>query len=95
MLSIELREGPVDPELAQLYPAMLARCTNRGFGRRRPFDADGVASEGDADGFVPMHHAEDFVARLPPGLGRLHRLAGVGHISITTRFGDILDAVSA
>lgn len=44
VLSIELREGPVDPELAQLYPAMLARCTNRGFGRRRPFDADGVAS---------------------------------------------------
>jgi pimeloyl-ACP methyl ester carboxylesterase len=49
--------------------------------------------QGDADGFVPMHHAEDFVARLPSGLGRLHPLAGVGHISITARFGDILDAV--
>ena len=49
--------------------------------------------QGDADGFVPMHHAEDFVARLPTGLGRLHRLAGVGHLSITARFGDILDAV--
>ena len=49
--------------------------------------------QGDADGFVPMHHAEDFVARLPTGRGRLHRLAGVGHLSITARFGDILDAV--
>jgi pimeloyl-ACP methyl ester carboxylesterase len=49
--------------------------------------------QGDADGFVPMHHAEDFVARLPTGLGRLHRLAGVGHLSITAHFGDILDAV--
>jgi pimeloyl-ACP methyl ester carboxylesterase len=49
--------------------------------------------QGDADGFVRMHHAEDFVARLPPGLGRLHRLPGVGHISITDRFGEILDAV--
>ncbi len=51
--------------------------------------------QGDADRFVPMHHAEDFVARLPEGLGRLHRLAGVGHISITARFGEILDAVLA
>ena len=51
--------------------------------------------QGDADGFVPMHHAEDMVARLPTGLGRLHRLRGVGHISITARFGDVLDAVLA
>ncbi len=49
--------------------------------------------QGDADAFVPMHHAEDIVARLPAGLGRLRRLAGVGHFSITARFGDILDAV--
>ncbi len=51
--------------------------------------------QGDADRFVPMHHAEDFVARLPTGLGRLHRLADVGHISITARFGEVLDAVLA
>lgn len=43
VLSIVLRDGPVDPELAQLYPVMLARSTNRGIGRRRPFDAGAVA----------------------------------------------------
>lgn len=49
--------------------------------------------QGDADRMVPLHHAEDVVARLPPGLGRLHRLAGVGHLSIIGRVGEILDAV--
>jgi len=50
--------------------------------------------QGDADWMVPMHHAEDVVARLPDGLGRLHRLAGVGHLSITQRVGDIFDVVA-
>jgi pimeloyl-ACP methyl ester carboxylesterase len=50
--------------------------------------------QGDADRMVPMHHAEDVVARLPDGLGRLHRLAGVGHLSIIGRAGEILDAVA-
>jgi pimeloyl-ACP methyl ester carboxylesterase len=50
--------------------------------------------QGDADRMVPMHHAEDVVARLPAGVGRLHRMAGVGHLSITERAGEILDAVA-
>jgi pimeloyl-ACP methyl ester carboxylesterase len=50
--------------------------------------------QGDADQMVPMDHAEDIVARLPDGIGRLHRLPGVGHISIQARIGEILDAAS-
>jgi pimeloyl-ACP methyl ester carboxylesterase len=49
--------------------------------------------QGESDRMVPMHQAEDVVARLPEGLGRLHRLAGVGHLSIVGRVGEILDAV--
>jgi pimeloyl-ACP methyl ester carboxylesterase len=50
--------------------------------------------QGDADRMVPMHHAEDLIARLPAGVGRLHRMAGVGHLSITERVGEIFDAVA-
>ncbi|MGD9528781.1 alpha/beta fold hydrolase [Pseudonocardia sp.] len=50
--------------------------------------------QGEADQMVPMDHAEDIVARLPEGIGRLHRLPGVGHISIHARIGEILDAAS-
>jgi pimeloyl-ACP methyl ester carboxylesterase len=49
--------------------------------------------QGDADRMVPLHHAEDLVARLPAGLGRLHRLAGEGHLSIVARVGEILDVL--
>jgi pimeloyl-ACP methyl ester carboxylesterase len=48
---------------------------------------------GDLDRVVPMHHAEDVVARLPAGLGRLHRLVGEGHLSILGRVGEVLDAL--
>ena len=49
--------------------------------------------QGDADRFVPVHHAEDLVRRLPDGIAMLHLLPGTGHLSIQTRFGEILDAV--
>jgi pimeloyl-ACP methyl ester carboxylesterase len=49
--------------------------------------------QGDADQYIPMHHAEDIVRRLPPGIGQLHRLEGVGHFSITARVGEILDSI--
>ncbi|MGI5132041.1 alpha/beta fold hydrolase [Pseudonocardia sp. CA-107938] len=49
--------------------------------------------QGDADPFVPVHHAEDLVRRLPAGVGHLHLLPGVGHLSLQTRFGEILDAL--
>jgi pimeloyl-ACP methyl ester carboxylesterase len=49
--------------------------------------------QGDADHYVPLHHADDIMRRLPPGIGDLHRLYGVGHFSITSRIGDILDTV--
>jgi pimeloyl-ACP methyl ester carboxylesterase len=49
--------------------------------------------QGDTDRMVPMHHAEDVVARLPEGIGQLYRLAGVGHLSIIDRVGEVLDAV--
>jgi pimeloyl-ACP methyl ester carboxylesterase len=48
--------------------------------------------QGDADKYVPMHHAEDIVRRLRPGIGHLRRLEGDGHFSITTRIGEILDS---
>jgi pimeloyl-ACP methyl ester carboxylesterase len=50
--------------------------------------------QGDADRFVPMHHAEDILSRLPAGVGHLHRLHGVGHFSITERAGEIFDSVT-
>ena len=49
--------------------------------------------QGDADRFVPVHHAEDLVRRLPDGIATLHLLPGTGHLSIQSRFGEILDAV--
>jgi pimeloyl-ACP methyl ester carboxylesterase len=50
--------------------------------------------QGEDDAMVPMHHAEDLLARLPEGTARLHRLPGTGHLSITQRVGDILDALA-
>jgi len=40
---------------------------------------------------VPMHHAEDMVGRLPNAT--LHRLPGVGHVSIRLHIGEILDSL--
>jgi pimeloyl-ACP methyl ester carboxylesterase len=50
--------------------------------------------QGDADSMVPMHHAEDIASRLPAGIGRLHRLPGVGHLSIQDHVGEVLDALA-
>ena len=47
--------------------------------------------QGDDDSMVPMHHAEDMVSRLPNAT--LHRLPGVGHISIQAHIGEILDSL--
>ena len=48
--------------------------------------------QGDDDLMVPMHHAEDMAARLPNAT--LHRLPGVGHVSIQLHIGEILDALA-
>ncbi|GAA4553243.1 alpha/beta hydrolase [Pseudonocardia xishanensis] len=48
---------------------------------------------GDADRTVPSHHAEDVLGRLPTGLGRLHRVAGVGHVSIVRHLDAVLDTL--
>jgi pimeloyl-ACP methyl ester carboxylesterase len=47
--------------------------------------------QGDDDLMVPMHQAEDMAARLPNAT--LHRLPGVGHVSIQLHIGEILDAL--
>ena len=49
--------------------------------------------QGEADRMVPIHHAQDLVARTPHAA--LHLLPGEGHISIQRRAGDILDALPA
>jgi pimeloyl-ACP methyl ester carboxylesterase len=49
--------------------------------------------QGDADAFVPIHHAEDLMRRLPDRVRHLHVLPGTGHFSIQGRVGEILDAV--
>ena len=46
--------------------------------------------QGDADAFVPVHHAEDLMRRLPDTMGHLHLLPDTGHFSIQGRFGEIL-----
>jgi pimeloyl-ACP methyl ester carboxylesterase len=50
--------------------------------------------QGEEDGMVPMHHAEDIAARLPAGLARVHRLPATGHLSIQDHIGDVLDALA-
>jgi pimeloyl-ACP methyl ester carboxylesterase len=50
--------------------------------------------QGEEDGMVPMHHAEDIASRLPAGTGRLHRLPGVGHLSIQEHAAEVLDALT-
>lgn len=50
--------------------------------------------QGDADRMVPPDHAERIIALLPEGLGKLHLLQGVGHLSIQSRIAEILDAAS-
>ena len=50
--------------------------------------------QGEQDDMVPMHHAEDIASRLPEGIGRLHRLPGVGHLSIQDHAAVILDALT-
>jgi pimeloyl-ACP methyl ester carboxylesterase len=50
--------------------------------------------QGEEDGMVPMHHAEDIAARLPAGLARVHRLPATGHLSIQDHIGDVLDALT-
>ncbi|HSK61535.1 MAG TPA: alpha/beta hydrolase [Actinomycetospora sp.] len=50
--------------------------------------------QGEDDGMVPMHHAEDIASRLPKGIARIHRLPGVGHLSIQDHVGDVLDALT-
>jgi pimeloyl-ACP methyl ester carboxylesterase len=47
--------------------------------------------QGDDDKMVPMHHAEAMAARLPNAT--LHRLPGVGHVSIQRHIGEIFDAL--
>lgn len=49
--------------------------------------------QGEDDAMVPMHHAEDIASRLPTGVGRLHRLPGVGHLSIQDHVGAVFDAL--
>jgi pimeloyl-ACP methyl ester carboxylesterase len=49
--------------------------------------------QGDADRTVPMHHAEDVLARLPADVGTLHRVPGAGHVSVVRRLGAILDTL--
>jgi pimeloyl-ACP methyl ester carboxylesterase len=49
--------------------------------------------QGEEDGMVPVHHAEDIAARLPDGIGRLHRLPATGHLSIQDHAADVLDAL--
>ena len=48
--------------------------------------------QGDDDLLVPMHHADDMAARLPNAT--LHRLAGVGHVSIQLHIGEIFDSLA-
>lgn len=50
---------------------------------------------GEDDAMVPMHHAEDILARLPDGVGTLHRLPATGHLSVQRHIGAVLDAVHA
>lgn len=50
--------------------------------------------QGEDDGMVPVHHAEDIASRLPEGIARIHRLPGVGHLSIQDHVGDVLDALT-
>jgi pimeloyl-ACP methyl ester carboxylesterase len=47
--------------------------------------------QGDDDFLVPMHHAEDMVARLPNAT--LHPLPGEGHVSIQMHLGEIFDSL--
>lgn len=49
--------------------------------------------QGEDDAMVPMHHAEDVLARLPEGVGHLHRLPATGHLSIHHHAGAVLDAL--
>ena len=48
--------------------------------------------QGDDDLLVPLHHAEDMAVRLPNAT--LHRLAGVGHVSIQLHIGEIFDSLA-
>lgn len=48
--------------------------------------------QGDDDSMVPMRHAEDMAARIPNAT--LHRLPGVGHVSIQLHIGEILDSLA-
>ena len=47
--------------------------------------------QGDDDLMVPMHHADDMVARFPNAT--LHRVPGAGHVSIQLQIGEILDSL--
>lgn len=49
--------------------------------------------QGEDDEMVPMHHAEDIASRLPAGTARIHRLPGVGHLSIQDHVAEVLDAL--
>ena len=49
--------------------------------------------QGEDDRMVPMHHAEDIASRLPAGTARIHRLPGVGHLSIQDHVAEVLDAL--
>jgi pimeloyl-ACP methyl ester carboxylesterase len=49
--------------------------------------------QGEDDKMVPMHHAEDIASRLPAGTARIHRLPGVGHLSIQDHVAEVLDAL--
>lgn len=49
--------------------------------------------QGEDDAMVPMHHAEDIAARLPAGVGHLHRLPATGHLSIQDHVADVFDAL--
>lgn len=49
--------------------------------------------QGDADQIVPMHQAEDMAGRLPNA--HLHRMPGVGHVSIQEHAGQLLETLTA
>ncbi|MDD7916990.1 alpha/beta fold hydrolase [Actinomycetospora callitridis] len=49
--------------------------------------------QGEEDAWVPMDHAEDIASRLPAGIARIHRLPGVGHLSIQDHVVEVLDAL--
>ncbi|WP_181782819.1 alpha/beta fold hydrolase [Pseudonocardia pini] len=49
---------------------------------------------GEDDRTVPLHHAEDVLARLPADVGTLHRIPDAGHVSVVRHLGAVLDTLA-